>query len=715
MSGWFDEQLRTRISADEDAFSEAFAEIAAPLMASNAGITKGSAMEEIADYFGVPHKEGDVNTPADIFRAGGVMYRPVTLPEDWYKDALGVYLAKTKDGQLVALFSEMSGYRYIDHASGKTIKLNSQTQHNLMNEAVCFYRPLPARHLDVKDLAAYILKSIPVWEFVCIALITLAIVLVSMAAPAVTRSIYSELIYSGNVGAVSSAIIFIVCAGISGALLQIARGLMQSRIELRTIRAAVMMRILNLPVEFFRKFSAGDLSQRVSGVHTLCTLGAEVILSAGLTAVMSLIYLGQVFSFTPVLVVPALMIVLVLLVVTLTAAVMESKIIHRRLELTAEENGLLYALITGIQKIRLSGAERRAFAKWAAHHKHHVAAEFTPPMFLRLFPAIEPTVTLAGTFVLYFVAYHAGVSPADYMAFTVTFGLLSGAFINLCNVAMSMAAIGPIVELVKPVLEAEPEKTAGTEGLKLRGGIEVNNVTFRYGEKLPPVLDGISFKVRPGEYVAVVGKSGCGKSTLMRLLLGFETPERGVILYDGNDLKTLNVKEVRRNIGCVMQNSRLFPGTLYENITITAPYLSEAEAWKAAEAAGIADDIDKMPMKMNTMISEGTGTLSGGQVQRLIIARAIAPKPRILLFDEATSALDNLTQKIVSDSLDSIKCTRFVIAHRLSTVRNCSRILVIDGGKIAEAGTYDELMAKQGIFASLVERQQINMKEGITE
>lgn len=714
MSGWFDEQLRARISADEEVFSDAFAELAAPLL-DRGEIAEGSAMEEIADYYGVPHKTERIDTPAALFRAGGVMYRPVELSEGWYKDALGVYLARTQGGEAVALFREMTGYKYLDHVSGQRVKLNAQTQHNLKREAVCFYKPLPLRALGVKDLFVYILKSIPMWEIVYIVLLTLGVTLVSMIAPAITRNIYAELIYSGKNGAIVSSIIFIVSAGISVCLLEIARGLAQSRIELRTVRAAVMMRILNLPVEFFRKYSSGDLSQRVSGVHTLCTLGADVILSAGLTAVMSLVYLVQIFSFTPVLVLPALMIVLLLLLLTLTASIMEVKVLHERLELSARENGLLYALITGIQKIRLAGAERRAFAKWASSYKRNVAVEFTPPVYLRLYPALQPSITLLGTFMLYLVAYKARILPADYMAFTVTFGLLSGAFINLCNVTLSMASIGPIVELVKPVLEAEPERPSGAEVLKLRGGIEVNSVTFRYGEKQAAVLDGISFKVRPGEYVAVVGKSGCGKSTLMRLMLGFETPERGVILYDGNDLKTLNVREVRRNIGCVMQNSRLFPGSIYQNITITAPELTEAEAWKAAEAAGIADDIAKMPMKMNTMISEGTGTLSGGQVQRIIIARAIAPKPRILLFDEATSALDNLTQKVVSDSLDSLKCTRFVIAHRLSTVRNCSRILVIDGGKIAEAGTYDELLSKGGIFAALVERQQLNMKEGLTE
>ena len=225
------------------------------------------------------------------------------------------------------------------------------------------------------------------------------------------------------------------------------------------------------------------------------------------------------------------------------------------------------------------------------------------------------------------------------------------------------------------------------------------------------MLENLSFKIRPGEYVAVVGKSGCGKSTLMRLLLGFETPERGVIYYDGVNINDVNIRELRRHIGCVMQNSRLFPGSIYQNIVITAPELDEDAAWKAAELAGMAEDIRKMPMQMNTMISEGSGTLSGGQVQRLIIARAIAPKPKILLFDEATSALDNITQKMVSDSLDGLKCTRLVIAHRLSTVKNCDRILVVDGGRIAEEGTYDELTARGGIFAALVEHQRLDGAE----
>jgi len=233
-------------------------------------------------------------------------------------------------------------------------------------------------------------------------------------------------------------------------------------------------------------------------------------------------------------------------------------------------------------------------------------------------------------------------------------------------------------------------------------------VTFRYREDMPPVLDNLSLKIRPGQYVAIVGKTGCGKSTLMRILLGFETPQKGGVFYDGRDLSRLDQKSLRRKIGAVMQNGKLFTGNIFSNITISAPWLTMDEAWEAAELAGMAEDIRNMPMGMHTLISEGQGGISGGQRQRLLIARAIAPKPKILMFDEATSALDNVTQKQVSDSLDKMKCTRIVIAHRLSTIRHCDRIIVLDQGHIIEDGTYEELIKKNGYFAELVERQRLD-------
>ena len=263
--------------------------------------------------------------------------------------------------------------------------------------------------------------------------------------------------------------------------------------------------------------------------------------------------------------------------------------------------------------------------------------------------------------------------------------------------------------MAEPILKSEPEIAEEKEAsVKVSGNIEMSHVSFRYEQNTPYILRDLSLKIKAGEYVAIVGRTGCGKSTLVRLLLGFERPESGAVYYDHHDLTSLDPRVLRRQIGVVIQNGQLFQGDIFSNITLSAPQLTLDQAWEAAETAGIADDIRAMPMGMQTIISEGQGGISGGQKQRLMIARAIAPKPRILIFDEATSALDNKTQKQVSDALDGFHCTRIVIAHRLSTIRNCDRILVMDKGVIVEEGTYNELIDKKGMFADLVARQRLD-------
>ena len=311
---------------------------------------------------------------------------------------------------------------------------------------------------------------------------------------------------------------------------------------------------------------------------------------------------------------------------------------------------------------------------------------------------------------IYYLAVQTRVSPSEYIAFNAAYGAVTGAFASLTGVALSVARIKPILEMAEPILKTEPESAENKKMVtKLNGSIEVSNVFFRYNDSMPYVVDGMNLKIRAGEYIAIVGKTGCGKSTLMRLLLGFETPEKGAIYYDGVDMSKLDLRSLRRRIGAVTQDGSLFQGDIYSNIVISAPHLDLDASWEAAELAGIADDIRAMPMGMQTVISEGQGGISGGQKQRLMIARAVAPKPKVLIFDEATSALDNKTQKQVSEALDKLKCTRIVVAHRLSTIKNCDRILVLDKGHILEDGTYDELIAKNGFFAELVERQRLDV------
>ena len=391
---------------------------------------------------------------------------------------------------------------------------------------------------------------------------------------------------------------------------------------------------------------------------------------------------------------------------------MQIGINRRAMEISARESGLPYSLISGIQKIKLAGAEKRVFAKWLNLYAEGAELQYNPPMFIKINGVISTAISLISTIVLYYLAVTSGIDQSSYFAFTAAYGMLMGAFMSVSNIALSAATIKPTLEMAEPFLKAEPEVAEGKEVItNISGGLELNHVSFRYSEDSPYIIDDLSLKVSPGEYVAIVGKTGCGKSTLVRLMLGFEKPERGAIYYDGKDINSLDLPSLRRKIGTVMQDAGLLQGDIYSNIVITAPQLTMDEAWEAAEKAGIAEDILRMPMGMSTMIAEGQGGISGGQRQRIMIARAIAPKPKLLIFDEATSALDNKTQRQVSEALDAMGCTRIVIAHRLSTIKHCDRILMLDKGHIVEDGTYDELIEKGGMFAELVERQRIDTKE----
>lgn len=446
-------------------------------------------------------------------------------------------------------------------------------------------------------------------------------------------------------------------------------------------------------------------------VNQLCSMLMGIMLTTGLTSITSLLYIGQIFRFTPMLVVPSLIIVAVTVGFSVISTLAQIRISRQQMDLAARESGMTYTLITGIQKIKLAGAEKRLFAKWLDLYAENARYLYNPPMFIKINGVISMAISLISNIVMYYLAVKSGVGQANYFAFTASYGMLMGAFMSVSGIALSAAKVQPILEMAEPFLKTAPETSRDKEIVThISGGIELEHVSFRYDQSSPYIFDDLSLKVKPGDYVAIVGKTGCGKSTLVRLLLGFEKPEKGAIFYDGRDMDSLDLPSLRKKIGTVMQDAGLFQGDIYSNIVITAPELTLDDAWEAAEKAGIADDIRKMPMGMHTVVSEGQGGISGGQRQRLMIARAIAPRPKLLIFDEATSALDNKTQRKVSEALDDMGCTRIVIAHRLSTIKHCNRILVLDGGRIAESGTYDELIAKGGLFAELVKRQRIDQK-----
>ena len=627
---------------------------------------------------------------------------------------------RREDGMPVALLPKaFAGYSFHDPATGQKKSLDRETAAQFDIDAICFYRPLPLKKLGIPDLILYLRSCISLGDHAAIAGLTLLAVLLGMVMTNINRALTGFVLKSGSQVLLMGTAAFMLCAILSSQLIATVRELMMNRIQIKaslSVEAALMTRVMNLPASFFRQYASGELSSRFGAVTQLCDLLLGNVFSSGLTSLISLLYITQIFHFTPALVVPALAILLSSLAFSVLSTLMQIRISKQNMELGAKENGLSFALISGVQKIKLAGAEKRAFARWARAYSDAAELTYNPPVFLKANAAITTAISLAGTILIYFLAVRTRVSASEYIAFNTAFGLVTGAFSALTGVALSVAQIKPILEMAEPILKTEPESAENkTVVTALKGGIELSNVCFRYTENMPYVVDGMNLKIRPGEYVAIVGTTGCGKSTLIRLLLGFEKPEKGAIYYDGKDISKLDLRSLRRKIGVVMQDGKLFQGDIYSNIVISAPQLSLDEAWEAAELAGIADDIRAMPMGMHTVLSEGQGGISGGQKQRLMIARAIAPKPRILMFDEATSALDNRTQKQVSDALDGLKCTRIVIAHRLSTIKNCDRILVLDKGRIIEDGTYGELIAKNGFFAELVERQRLDVPQSEKE
>ena len=715
--GWFDEQIEYRKQQERRMLSDSFEKLHLTVTGRKSGDTfaegadVNDALETLLKHFGIR----DRKIPASLkgFEEK-IMFRKVTLEPGWSRDAMGVMVTSLKDsGAVITVVRNGAGvYVYRDPKTGKNVTVHKAEEQKIGNEAYCFYRPLPLRSLTLKDLIRYMTDSVDTWDIASFIIASLMVTLVGMILPKLNHILMGEVVTYGSMQLLGAVMSFMLFAMISSFMLSIIKQFVQSRIRTKlsvNVQAAAMMRVLSLPAAFFKSYSSGELSQYLAYVNSLCTTLVDSIFSTAITGIFSLVYLTQIFSYAKSLVIPSLVVSVLTLGLSIAGNMAQSQINKELMELSAQERGLTYALMGGVEKIRLSGAENRVFTKWLDLYTRGADLKFNPPVIVKFQKVFNAAITLTGTIVMYFIAVKTRVSVADYYAFNTAYAYVSGALNAITSVAIAAATVKPSLELIRPLMEAEPEKHVGRESVAtITGNIELSHVTFRYEKEGRKIIDDLSLKIPARQYVAIVGKTGCGKSTLLRLLLGFEKPESGAIFYDRKDIQTLDLGSLRKLIGTVLQEGELFSGSIFENITISAPNLTLQEAWDAAEIAGIADDIRAMPMGMSTVLQEGGGGISGGQKQRIMIARAVAPKPKLLLLDEATSALDNITQKQVSDALDRMRCTRIVIAHRLSTIRHCDRILVMDGGKIVEDGKYEQLIEKGGVFAELVERQRLD-------
>ncbi len=649
---------------------------------------------------------------SEALQSVGVMHREVKLERHWQRNAMGVMIAQRTDGTFVSLFPTVGGYRLYDYVEGTHCRVTAKKASELQERAFLLYPPLPRTELTKRDLGLFLARQLMPSDVVGIVAATLLATLLGFVLPAVIQILYSAIIPSSNESALVPLLGMLTCVPISLFLIRVVRGVLVSRVESRMgtcTYAAIMGRLLQLPASFFRAFDAGDLAKRVISAEALVGSFANTLFTVGLSAIFSVLYLFQISAFAPAFVAPTVVVALLALALAGVSAAVQVRYATKVNEGNIELSSDLYDYLSDVRKIKLSGSERLVFSRWMRTYIAAAEYRYARPFVLRMGTTLSETLMAAGTIAIYIIAVGAQTSVANFFAFTASFGLLIGALSMLLAVVQAFAQMAPDFKATLPILHALPEKNAIQKTLEsFSGHVRFEHVTFRYEADEPPILDNLSLEIRPGQYVGIVGQSGSGKSTLIRLLLGFEHPERGTVYVEENNLAGLNLQSYRRNLGIVLQNSALMSGTVQENILMAAPWLDEESAWQAADIASIGDDIRMLPMGMKTMLSSSGAGVSGGQRQRLMIARAVAPKPTMLVFDEATSSLDNATQAAITDALNTLDCTRIVVAHRLSTVEQCDRIIVLEQGRIVEDGTYAELLERDAQFAHLVKRQQLS-------
>jgi ATP-binding cassette subfamily C protein len=661
---------------------------------------------------GASNGQGPGDPLLDIARSSRVRVRQVALKGRWWRTDSGPLLAYLEERkQPVALLPASAGrYNMVNPAERSTVKVTPENAASLNPFAYTFYRPFPETALSALDLLKFGFRDCE-RDFGFILLMGILGALLGLITPIATGIVFDSIIPGAEQDQLVQIVVILLACAFATAMFGMTRAIALLRMEAKmdsSVQAGIWDRLMALPVPFFRDYTSGDLANRSMGINAIRQILSGVTVTAILTSIFSLFSFALLFYYDWKLALVGTG--LTLLSVACIVSVSYSQIRYQRKinELQGKATGIVLQFITGIAKLRVSGSEDRAFGVWARTFSEQKKLAYRSGLInnvLMSFNAILPVISAMAIFAWVAFKRSSDLSTGDFMAFNAAYGSFQGALIQMSTALTTSLAVGPLYERLKPIIQSLPEvDPAKAHPGQLAGAIEVSHVRFRYVPNGPLTLDDISLQVNPGEFVAFVGTSGSGKSTLFRLLLGFETPESGTVFYDGQDLSTVDVREVRRQIGVVLQNGRLMTGEIFKNIVGTSN-LTLDDAWEAARMCGLSDDIKQMPMGMNTMISAGGGTLSGGQRQRLLIARAIVRKPKILFFDEATSALDNRTQAIVSSSLESLRATRIVIAHRLSTIIHADRIYVFDKGKIVESGGYEELLDEGGLFSELAKRQ----------
>ncbi|MDP3397226.1 MAG: NHLP bacteriocin export ABC transporter permease/ATPase subunit [Methanoregula sp.] len=656
-----------------------------------------------------PYKEPDLTIElTSMAEDCGARVRRVRLAESWWKEDCGPILVFERDGTPLAALPEKPGQYTLYNDTGIRADHHQISTIELEKTGYVVYPAFPDKLLTLTDIAVFLWHSVWKRDIAWLVICAMFIGILATAVPVATGLIFNNAIPYQNYSVLYAILLVLFMSVVSSCIFSIGRTIAIMRLEGRmgsVFEAAVWNRLLRLPPSFFRNYNTGNLMSRAGVVNSIRSLLSGITISVIFSAVFSLFNVILMFAIYPHIAFLAVLLVAGIFFITLVIGYLSIQVREKLIAQDGRLSGLTVQLLSGMAKITAAGAQNRAFLKWERELREKAALDLRINMYgaySQVFTVLWPGLL---TILIFWLAGSllSAESPegnlGGFLAFFAASGAFSAAVVSLGESFIMIWNIKPLWDWIKPLLTAESEPLTGFESpKKMSGTVEIRHVSFQYAKGGRPILEDVSMNINPGEFVAIVGPSGSGKSTMLRILLGFETPDSGMVLYDQKDLARLNVRKIRRQIGVVLQNGQLMAGSILKNIS-GARRVSLDEVWKAAELAGIDADIREMPMEMHTIISEGSGNISGGQKQRILIARAVASGPRILLMDEATSALDNATQSAVMQSLQMMDLTRIVIAHRLSTVRHADRIYVLDKGRVIETGTYDELVHRDGWFS----------------
>lgn len=650
------------------------------------------------------------NNLENICSASKVRYRKVALKGEWWKYDHGPLLVQMhEDDRPAALIFKNGSYKIYDTTLNSTYTIKKENADTIQSFGFMFYRPFKNKALTVLEVMKFGGNGCENDIFL-IVLMGIAGGILNMITPMATGMLFDTVIPEAEKFQLIQLTLALIGGAIGVAMFEFTRSVAMLRVEGKmdfSIQAAVWDRLLALPIPFFRDFTAGDLAMRANGITAIRQALSGTTMNAILGAVFSIFNLGLLFYYSWFLALVAIGLMVLVLIVTIATSLFKLRYERQLAEIDGEVSGLLLQLLSAVSKLKTTGSEARAFAVWANQFSRHRLLTFKAENIGNILETFNAIFPLFSSFVIFmtvaFFLEDKKITTGEFLAFNSAFVSFLLAILSMTAALVTVLQIIPLYERAKPILESIPEVDAvKTHPGQLSGNIEISHLNFSYKSDGPLVLKDISLNIKKGQFIAIVGSSGSGKSTLLRCLLGFEALNSGSIYYDGQDMSVLDITAIRRQLGVVLQNGQILPGDIFKNI-VGSSGLSIDDAWYAARMCGLEQDIKDMPMGMHTVVMGGV--LSGGQIQRILIARAIVHKPKIIYFDEATSALDNKTQAIVSQSLEQLEATRIVIAHRLSTVKNADVIVVLDDGIVKEKGTYEELMRNNGLFTQLAKRQ----------